>query len=450
MLLCTGMMPCTIYAQNVVWEAQDHFNKFNNVEGGWLASDATISLPLPDNKTLWLFGDSFIGEKNGEFGINPLKSKFINNSAIIETTEGLTTLYEGTLANPSSFIPGEGSDYFWPEHAVIENDTVKVFSVRIKNVDYGTPGFNFQVGTTYKASYKYPGFEHISTTKFHSVTDSTFRFGACVVRSDQHTYIFGVRDTTIGVFKYPLPYLARVSQTIEEPWEFFAGADTWSHDLADAVPVGDRAMSESFYVYEKNGKFYLMMHEIWLVGELWILEADKITGPWNTKSSGGTENRFAVIRKPSTNITYNLFAHPHFQSEGKILISFNVNTTNFNSIYTDTRNYRGRFFWLDIEGAVTASIPDTIKLFSTPVGIGPELSGNEQGRISYQPASRSLHIHDVQASYLVSIYGLDGRLYMSLRIEDDTEIDCSHLPHTIMIISLRGDNSIETKKVLLR
>jgi hypothetical protein len=38
---------------------------------GWLAADAAISLLLPDGKTLWLFGDSFIGEKNGEFGIIP-------------------------------------------------------------------------------------------------------------------------------------------------------------------------------------------------------------------------------------------------------------------------------------------------------------------------------------------------------------------------------------------
>jgi hypothetical protein len=444
------MMPQCLSAQTVIWEAPEHFNKFNSVTGGWLASDATISLPLPDDKTLWLFGDSFIGEKNGEFGINPLKSKFINNSAILETGDDLTSLYGGTFENPSSFVPGEGADYFWPEHAVIENDIVKVFAIRIKNVDYGTPGFNFQVGTTYKASFKYPGFEQISTTRFESVTDSTFRFGACVIKSGQHTYIFGVKDTTAGIFTYPLPYLARVSESIEEPWEFYAGSDTWSNDLADAVSIGNRGMSESFYVYEKNGKFYLIMHEIWLVGELWILEADKITGPWNTKASGGIENRFAVIRKPAVNLTYNLFAHPHFQNDGRILVSFNVNTSNFASIYTDTRNYRGRFYWLDVEGAVVASVPDTIKLFSTPVGIGSVPAGYDQGRISYHPATRSIHIRNVNTPSLLSIYGTDGRLYLSRSIEMDTEIDCSHLPAAIMIISLRSGGAIETKKVFLK
>lgn len=439
-----------VSAQNVIIEATEQFNKFNNVTGGWCASDATISLQLPDNKTLWLFGDSFIGEKIGEFGINPSKSKFINNSAIIEDGSSLTARYGGTFENPSSFIPGEGTDFFWPEHAVIEHDTIKVFAVRVKLTDTGIPGFNFQVGTTYKVSYKYPGIEYIETGKFESVTDSTFRFGACVIKSGDYTYIFGIKDTTSGVYTYPLPYLARVSESIEEPWQFYAGSDTWSPDCDDAVPLGDRPMSESFYVYEKNGKFYLIMHEIWLVGELFILEADKITGPWNRATSGGIENKFAIIKKNTGNITYNLFAHPHFQKDGKILISFNVNTTNFSSIYQDARNYRARFYWLDVESAVTTSIPDTAKLFASTVGIGREVYDYDQSRISYNRTTNSIHINDISSAAAVNIYGIDGRLYYKSEINSDTEISCSHLPGTLVIISLRGDWGVETKKVVLR
>ena len=282
------------------------------------------------------------------------------------------------------------------------------------------------------------------------VTDSTFRFGACVIKSGDYTYIFGIKDTTSGSFTYPVPYLARVSESIDEPWQFYAGPDTWSADCDDAVPVGDRPMSESFYVYEKNGKFYLIMHEIWLVGELFILEADKITGPWNRATSGGIENKFAVIKNNPSNITYNLFAHPHFQNDGRILISFNVNTTNFSSIYQDSRNYRARFYWLDVESAVTASIPDTAKLFASTVGTGPEVYGNNQSRISYNRATNSIHVNCISSSAYLTVYGMDGRLYLKSEINDDTEISCSHLPGTLVIISLRGDWGVETKKVVLR
>ncbi|HCM59546.1 MAG TPA: hypothetical protein DIS74_04075 [Bacteroidales bacterium] len=450
MLLAKPFGTCDLQAQNVIWEAPEHFDKFTNVAGGWCAGDATISLPLPDGKTFWLFGDSFIGTKSGDFSIIPSGSRMINNCAIIEEGTSLTTLHGGAAANPSSFIPGEGADFFWPEHAVMEDDTIKVFSVRVKMVDNGVPGFNFQVGTTYKASYTYPDFEYIETTKFKSVTDSTFRFGACVVRSGEFTYIFGIKDTISGGFKYPLPYLARVSESIDEPWQFYAGTDTWSADIKDAVPLGDRPMSESFYVYEKNGKFYLIMHEIWLVGELFILEADDITGPWNRKSSGGIENKFAEITPHTGNITYNLFAHPHFQKEGDILISFNVNTTNFNSIYQDTRNYRARFFWLDVEGAVTAAIPDTIKIFDDPVGIAGvdyEIPGS---RLAYDPMTGCLQVKNIAAPTSVEIFGLDGRLRLRCEVRDDTEVNCNHLRGGLMIVRLHGRWGTETRKFFFR
>lgn len=101
--------------------------------------------------------------------------------------------------------------------------------------------------------------------------------------SGDYAYIFGKKDTTLGGFRYPLPYLARVLESVEEPWQFYAGPDKWSYNCKDAIPVGNRPMSESFFVYEKNNRFYLIMHEIWMVGELYILEDGKILISFNVR-----------------------------------------------------------------------------------------------------------------------------------------------------------------------
>ena len=37
---------------------------FRTESGGWVAGDGTFSLELPGGRTLWLFGDSFIGTVN--------------------------------------------------------------------------------------------------------------------------------------------------------------------------------------------------------------------------------------------------------------------------------------------------------------------------------------------------------------------------------------------------
>lgn len=437
-----------ISAQYSLTLAQERFDKFNQVENGWCASDATISLPLPDGKILWLFGDSFIGEKTGTFSINPSRSRMINNSVVLEDASSLTAYYQGTLANPSSFIPADGNAFFWPEHAVIENDTLKVFAVRVTYYNNNNPGFNFKVGTTYIAYYKYPGLTYITTKEIPSLTDTAMRFGACIIRSGEYTYIFGVKDTTSNGMTWPLLYLARVRQSVDEPWEFFAGSDTWSGDCRNARPLGDRPMSESFYVYEKNGTFYLIMHEIWLVGKLYILEADNITGPWNRASSGGKETLFAVIKPYPNLFSYNLFAHPQFTNDGKILISFNVNTSDFFSIYSDTRNYRARFYWLDVENAASAAIPDTLSLHDVYPNLADNIQVKEQERISYSPFTRSLHITDVPSPSVLSVYSPDGRKLMQVYISGDTFVPVPISPSPLFIVRLEGKWGSETRKII--
>jgi hypothetical protein len=50
----------------------------------------------------------------------------------------------------------------------------------------------------------------------------------------------------------------------------------------------------------------------------------------------------------------------------------------------------------------------------------------------------------------LSVYGMDGRLYLYRKLDGDTEINCSHLPEILMIISLRGEWGVETKKVVFK
>jgi hypothetical protein len=448
-LLCISLAVTSIaQAQPVLTPAPEHFNKFNNVENGWCASDATISLLLPDGNTLWLWGDCIIGEKEPTFDVKNGAATMINNSAIIEEDGVLTTYFQGSMEDPSSLIPGEGDDIFWPEHATIENDTVKIFAIRIIHEDTGIPGFNFRVGTTHMAYFTYPGMEHIRTEEIADITDSTMRFGTHVFEYGGYKYIFGKKDTLVDGYKYPVPMLARVENSVDEPWQFYAGNDQWSNNCSEAVPVGDRPMSESFFVYEKNGKFYLIMHEIWLIGELYILESDKLTGPWNKAGSGGIENKFAVIKPHGKNFTYNLFAHPHFSQGEDILISYNVNNSDFWPIFNDTRNYRARFHWMDVERAVSTTVPDTLDYFDSVVGIN-EREAIQKGQYPYMRIEAgNLYIKGVTEESLLEIYGLDGRKYLSRQIFGEEVLSTREFPSYLLVIRLTGRNGTHVQKIL--
>ena len=431
-------------------ECAEQFYKFNAVENGWCASDATISLLLPDGKTLWLWGDCLVGVKESTYDVSNSTSTFINNAAIIEEDDVLRAYFTGTWQNASSLIPSVDGDIFWPEHATIENDTIKIFAIRISFEDTGVPGFGFRVLTTHMAYFTYPGMDHIRTREIPYITDTTMRFGTHVFEKDGFKYIYGKKDTIKDGFKYPVPMLARVVNSVDEPWQFYAGNDTWSNDCSQAVPIGDRPMSESFFVYEKGGKYYLIMHEIWLIGELYILESDKLTGPWNRAGTGGIEKKIAVVKSPEENFTYNLFAHPHFKrGEGDdLLITFNVNHRDFWPIWDDTRNYRARFYWLDVEEAMSAAIPDTLDIWEyfNVTGIRENDRGTDAPQL--RMAWQTLYLENIMEPTMMEIFGPDGRLYISRRLHEDGTVSLAGLPESVLLIRLSNRHGSMVRKII--
>jgi len=443
--ILSGLQPA--FPQQVLDVAIEHFNKFNNVENAWCASDATISLLLPDGNTFWLWGDCIVGPRHSTFDVINESSTMINNAAIIEEDGNLTAYYEGSWQNASSLIPGVDGDIFWPEHATIENDTIKIFAIRIIFEDTGVPGFNFRVGTTHMAYFTYPGLDHIKTEEIPYITDSTMRFGTHVFEKDGYKYIYGKKDTVVDGLKYPVPMLARVENSVDEPWQFYAGDDQWSCNCNEAKPIGDRPMSESYFVYEKNNKYYLIMHEIWLIGELYILEADKLTGPWNKAGSGGIENKFAVIKPYGKNITYNLFAHPHFTRGEDILITYNVNNRDFWPIFDDTRNYRARFYWMDVEKAVNTSIPDTLDIWDYFLSTQGQVIEQSPDVPQLRNAERILYVENVVSPSLLEIYGMEGRRYYSSRITGDVTVPLHEFPGSVLIIRLTGQKRSIVRKI---
>jgi hypothetical protein len=304
------------------------------------------------------------------------------------------------------------------------------------------------VGKTHLATFKYPEMEHIVTREIEYITDSTMRFGTHVFEEDGYTYIFGKKDTVVDGLKYPVPMLARVEKSVDEPWQFYAGDDQWSYQCSDARPVGDRPMSESYFVYRKNDKYYLIMHELWFIGELYILQADRLTGPWNRASTGGIENKFAVIKPHGKNFTYNLFAHPQFKKDEEILISYNVNNSDFWPIFDDTRNYRARFFWMDVEKAVNSSIPDTLDYFDSVMGTDDNFLVQKDTHSAFKVAGGKLYVNDITSPSHLEIYSLDGKKFMSRQVFGGEVIPLFDIPYSLLLIRLTGSAKSQVQKIV--
>ena len=131
-------------------------------------------------------------------------------------------------------------------------------------------------------------------------------------------------------------------------WEYYTGSG-WSTNASAAeklkgltsVPV-----SSQFNVFKLRDKYVLLTQKkTFNSGEIYTFTADTPYGPWGNK-----QLIFKTYEQDIPHLfTYNAMAHPQFEKDGMLLISYNVNTEVFAEQFSDVSTYRPRFFWIEID-----------------------------------------------------------------------------------------------------
>lgn len=313
-------------------------SKFNNLlrteNGGWVAGDATFSVALPDSRTLWLFGDSFIGTVNADSSLVS-GAKMIRNCAIIQQGDVLNALYGGTFENPIDFIKTNNPDttWFWPEHGIVENDTLRIFLSEF-GPNNDNPDWNFKYRSTCIASFTYPELQYIDYVSLPYYNLNGVMYGDQVLVHDDYTYIYGRKEESGNI---PYPHIARVfNGDLLGSWEFFSGV-SWSNDAMLSRRLSNQTVSQQYGVIEHENKFIMITQEIWLGSKIYSLTANNPEGPWsNAKTLYSTPRPFPTM------ITYNSFPHPQFNVDNTLLISYNTNG-NFWEIFNNVELYHPQF-----------------------------------------------------------------------------------------------------------
>jgi len=313
-------------------------NQFRREIGGWIAADATFSIFLPDGRTLWLFGDTFIGEVGPDSAILP-GARMIRNSGVIQEGSSLQTLYSGTREDPGDFIPTSRPDttWYWPEHGWVEADTLRIFVARYRHDPDGPAGFQFAYDGNDIASFTYPGLEFIRTAPVQAGLLNGVIYGDRILQEGSYTYIYGRREEDPGS-NIPYPHLARAEpgKVMAQEWEFYTGSG-WSSDASESGRINTYPVSQQYCVSTYMGKYILLTQDIWLSPKIWSFTSGSPEGPWG--------NRKLLYTTPETSdglFTYNAYVHPQFDRNREMLVSYNLNG-DFWSIFSNVEIYRPRF-----------------------------------------------------------------------------------------------------------
>jgi len=362
---------------------------------GWTGGDVIGSVELNDGRTVWMFGDSWVGRVAD--GKHVPGSRLVNNSIAIHRShpgrldeppaadelefywgsndrDGHPTAWivprsaKGQAeAGPSGHSP---PTWFWttgggvllPKHQGAARLVLFLFHVGRRNDENSV--WNFEHLGSAMAIVDNPG-DRAENWKFRQLSipyaisakqsrldprrEQTSWGMAAFVDSDaespgtQFVYIYGVRESRQTGKR---AVLARVSPADIEQfarWQFYLGGGRWTSDPSKAVTIADEIVSE-FSVHRHKGSGhpqFVMVHSQPVFGtEILIRTAPRPQGPWSDPVS---VYKVPDVERNATYFTYAAKGHAHLSRPGELLLSYVVNSHDFKSMVDDASIYRPRF-----------------------------------------------------------------------------------------------------------
>ncbi len=350
LLLISFVIIASCSSQNRnVWPDSEFNRLFTRSGGGLTGADGTYSVLLPDGRTVWIFGDTFLGTVNPDSTREKTDPMYIRNSFAVQDDSRLTTLYTKTAeGNRSLMIPPEvlnskgeiteDSLWYWPGDGLVANRQLKVFVSKFEKDGEGMWGFKW-TGTVL-ITFSLPGLNQIDLQELPMSKVDSIHFGHAVLEEESYTYIYGMKNGK--------PYAARAPERkLGAGWEYFTD-DGWSKDISEAIPVLDSDGSEQFSVVKLDQEYYLITQRGGLSNEIWAYHSGV---PYDWKPENG--KRIHTIEMPFDNpdlFTYNALAHPQFIDDNdSILISYNMNSHNLEDHFRNAHIYKPRFVRIPIE-----------------------------------------------------------------------------------------------------
>jgi len=344
---------------------------------GWFGGDGIFAASIngneqpgaaeKDSSFIW-FSDTMLGYIIND-SLQPGFSMINNSIAVIggakPDSNAIRFYWNNTTPGKDAalFTPKtsatENGEYYWLADGFVNNEMNKdlyIFGFRIKNIP-GKAVFGFkQTGTTliHIPAGEKPPFtqqQQIDVPFFQGMdSDSAGSFGAGILvntksagapNADGYLYIYGVRGKQKEVIA------ARVKPAAIElfdQWTFWNGKD-WSGDLNSIQPVTDSASNELSVTPLEDGRYVMVFQKNGIEPMVALRVGNSPVGPFGAVMD--VYDTKDDLKESPNLFSYNAKAHPIFSKPGELLISYNINSFDYNNdIKKFPQFYRPRFIKL--------------------------------------------------------------------------------------------------------
>jgi hypothetical protein len=312
---------------------------------GWWGADAAYSIPFPDGRTVWIFGDTLYGKDRFVEGNNP---RMVRNSIGVSTCDAAGKwkldyiIRKDAAGQPQDFFQARDKTYWdWALDGFFYRDNlwVTLICVRDKPVE-GTCGADLAKVSRLRVPPQLWKVEY-----FPLVPDGVQAYpSATAVVEGEYAYIFALYE------KDPRPMLlVRIPlaglNAPKENLQYLAEDDTWKpgFDPAHAKRVMEYGSSEMSVRYHPELKRWVavMNEPRFPSNKVIIRTAPKLTGPW---TAGKVIYEIPDMQPGAPAYDrdtwcYAAKEHPEFETPGKLLFTYVCNTLSVPKIVNNLTIY---------------------------------------------------------------------------------------------------------------
>ena len=310
----------------------------------WQAGDIGASARLPDDRIVWVFGDTVRADS-----VTP---RIVANSMLV--TSGLCTSQVATVGQGAVIPDRADGVVHWPMSVVSvprpEGEVLVVVSARIRRGTSG--GLDFTYLGSSATLFDVPDGGAPSLRQQLDITPDSaapdqVNWGSAMTVSGAWLYVYGTRLPSKDSFGRAL-YAARApvaDARDRATWQFWDGAAWVAQPARAAVILPARGgVSQTLSVDVLDGHYVIVSKRDGDLGNtVYAWSSDSPTGPWTARR--GTHAEF---QDPSGQLKYAPLAHPGITlADGRLLISISRNTTDFGRLLTDPSLGRPVFAEID-------------------------------------------------------------------------------------------------------
>jgi hypothetical protein len=355
-LVLFALVACQSFPRFTV-ETLPQYDALFQRTSGWTGGDGAYSAALGNNRLLWLFGDTLLGEvEDGR----RVRVRLISNSAAIQTGKDLrgasVDFVYRTLPmdHPAAFVaPEDGLGWFWPYHAVRTPDGLYLFYLQLERTDT-LPTFGFKLVASWLGHVGNPD-EHpdrwvISQRRIPWGNEQRL-FGSSVLTRGDHCYIYGIVEERVGGIARKHMILARApTERLGDfsAWRFFADGE-WVAEVECAGRICENVASEFSVSFQPALRQYVLAYSEGGLSENIVIRLSPTPhGPWTSPKR--------VYQCPEAQRDPRLFCyaakgHPEMSMiREELIITYVVNSRNFDLLQSDADLYRPRFLRIRFAG----------------------------------------------------------------------------------------------------